>query len=124
MDVEFRSPCPIASSLEVLGDKWTLVVVRALLAGASSYSQLLAEPEKIATNILSDRLARLETWGLITSTPVPGAGKTRKRYRVTPAGADLLPVIQALAVWGEAHLPNRWRTPDWFKRAQPKDFLG
>lgn len=123
MNTVFRSPCPIASSLEVIGDKWTLVVIRALLAGASSYSDLLAEPEKIATNILADRLAKLEAWGLVTSTPLRGVGKARRTYRLTPAGVDLLPVLQALAVWGEAHLPDRWRTPDWFKRAKPADFL-
>ncbi len=123
MDVEFRSPCPIAASLEVLGDKWSLVVIRSLMGGAVSFSDLLAQPEKIATNILTERLARLEAWGLVTSTPRRGSGKTRKEYRVTAAGADLLPVLQSLAIWGEAHLPRRWRTPDWFKQAKPADFL-
>jgi DNA-binding HxlR family transcriptional regulator len=123
METRFRSRCPIASSLELLGDRWTLVVIRSLMAGAASYSDLLGAPEKIATNILADRLARLEAWGLIVATPLRGAGKRRKVYRLTPAGADVLPVLKALSAWGEAHLPDRWRTPDWFNAAQPQDFL-
>jgi DNA-binding HxlR family transcriptional regulator len=123
METQFRSRCPIASSLELLGDRWTLVVIRSLMAGAASYSDLLSGPEKIATNILADRLARLETWGLILATPRRGAGKRRKCYRLTRAGADLLPVLQELSAWGEAHLADRWRTPEWFKVAQPDDFL-
>jgi DNA-binding HxlR family transcriptional regulator len=123
MDAQFRSRCPIASSLDLLGDRWTLVVIRSLMAGATSYSDLLAAPEKIATNVLVDRLARLEASGLVSSSARRGVGKVRKRYRLTPVGADLLPVLQALSAWGEAHLPDRWRTPDWFKAARVEDFL-
>jgi DNA-binding HxlR family transcriptional regulator len=99
------------------------VVIRTLMAGASSYSDLLAAPEKIATNVLSDRLGRLEASGLVQSSARRGVGKVRKTYRLTPAGADLLPVLQALSAWGEAHIPGRWRTPDWFKAAGAEDFL-
>lgn len=123
MDAQFRSRCPIASSLDLLGDRWTLVVIRTLIAGATSYSDLLAAPEKIATNVLSDRLRRLEASGLVSSTARRGVGKVRKTYRLTPAGADLLPVLQALSAWGEVHIPDRWRTPDWFKAARAEDFL-
>jgi len=123
MDARFRSRCPIASSLDLLGDRWTLVVIRTLMAGATSYSDLLAAPEKIATNVLADRLGRLEASGLVSSTARRGVGKVRKNYRLTPAGADLLPVLQALSAWGEEHIPGRWRTPDWFKAARAKDFL-
>ncbi|THD58407.1 helix-turn-helix domain-containing protein, partial [Phenylobacterium sp.] len=90
MDAQFRSRCPIASSLDLLGDRWTLVVIRTLMAGAISYSDLLAAPEKIATNVLADRLGRLEASGLVSSTARRGVGKVRKAYRLTPAGADLL----------------------------------
>jgi DNA-binding HxlR family transcriptional regulator len=123
MEDTFRSRCAIASALEIIGDKWTLVVIRTLVLGASSYSDLLAAPEKIATNILADRLARLEAWGLVETTPAPVGGKARRRYQLTKAGADLLPVLQAIAAWGEAHLPDRWRVPDWFRNAKPEDFL-
>ncbi|HXA40005.1 MAG TPA: helix-turn-helix domain-containing protein [Phenylobacterium sp.] len=123
MDAQFRSRCPIASSLDLLGDRWTLVVIRTLMAGALSYSDLLAAPEKIATNVLADRLGRLEASGLVSSSARRGVGKVRKTYRLTPAGADLLPVLQALSAWGEVHIPGRWRTPDWFKAARAEDFL-
>jgi DNA-binding HxlR family transcriptional regulator len=123
MEDTFRSRCAIASALEIIGDRWTLVVIRTLILGASSYSDLLAAPEKIATNILADRLARLEERGLVETTPAPVGGKARRHYRLTEAGADLLPVLQAIAAWGEAHLPDRWRVPDWFRNAKPEDFL-
>ena len=123
MEKPFRSRCPIASALEILGDKWTLVVIRSLMAGASSYSDLLAAPEGIATNILADRLSRLEAWELVVAKPVRGKGKSRGQYRLTPAGADLLPVLHSLAVWGETHLPERWRVSDRFTDIKPEDFL-
>ena len=123
MEHQFRSPCTIASTLEIIGDKWTLVVIRSLMLGATSYSELLAAPERVATNILADRLSRLESWGLVGSVPAPAGGKARRRYQLTAAGADLLPILQEIAVWGEAHLPDRWPVPDWFRNATPNDFL-
>ncbi|WP_372781740.1 winged helix-turn-helix transcriptional regulator [Phenylobacterium sp.] len=123
MNAPFRSRCPIASSLDLLGDRWTLVVIRTLMAGATSFSDLLAAPEKIATNVLADRLARLEASGLVSASARRGVGKVRKTYRLTRAGADLLPVLQALSAWGEANIPGRWRTPDWFKAARAEDLL-
>jgi DNA-binding HxlR family transcriptional regulator len=118
----FRSDCPIASALDLLGDRWSLVVIRNLMLGARSYRDFMAAPEKIASNILADRLARLEAAGLVETAPprTPGA---RGGYRLTRAGAELLPVLQQLAIWGEAHLPKRKKTPDWFLRASPEDVL-
>ena len=123
MDDPFRSRCAIASALEIIGDKWTLVIVRSLIVGATSYTDLLAAPEKIATNILADRLARLEAQGLIACERAPVGGKARLRYRLTPAGAELLPVLQAIAAWGATHLPGRSPVPDWFREARPQDLL-
>ena len=123
MEGPFRSRCTIASALDVIGDKWTLVVIRSLMLGATSYSDLLAAPEKIATNILADRLARLQAWDLVKCVPAPVGGKARGQYQLTSAGADLLPVLQAMAAWGATHLPDRWRVPEWFKEAKPQDFL-
>lgn len=123
MEPQFRSPCAIASALDLVGDKWSLVVIRSLMFGARSYSDLLGEPEKIATNILADRLSRLESAGLIAADlPLEGR-KGRRGYRLTQAGADLLPVIQAIGAWGEAHIPDRWPIPEWFKAATPDDLL-
>lgn len=121
MSAKFRSDCPIASALDIVGDKWSLVIIRSMMLGARSFQDFHRAPEKIATNILADRLARLTAWGLIEETePRPGA---RGGYRLTPAGADLLPLLQAAARWGEAHLEDRRVTPDWFLNATPGDFL-
>jgi DNA-binding HxlR family transcriptional regulator len=118
----FRSDCPIASALDLVGDRWSLVVIRNLMLGARSYRDFLAGPEKIATNILADRLARLEAAGLVEAAP-PRSSGARGGYRLTRAGAELLPVLQRLAIWGEAHLPGRKQTPDWFLKAAPEDVL-
>src|SRR5271167_2920613 len=64
-----RSACAIANSLDILGDKWSLLVVRDLLHGQHTYGELALSPERIPTNILADRLKRLESTGIVTSTP-------------------------------------------------------
>jgi DNA-binding HxlR family transcriptional regulator len=119
MEQTYRSACPVASALDVVGDKWSLVIVRSMLAGATRYGDFLAAPEKISTNILADRLRRLEAADIIARI---GEEASRPRYRLTRKGADLLPAIQALARWGCAHLEGRWRPPDWFEQASPAEF--
>ncbi|WP_068072184.1 winged helix-turn-helix transcriptional regulator [Novosphingobium lentum] len=109
----FRSGCPIASALDLVGDKWTLVILRSMMMGATSYSDLARQPERIATNILSDRLSRMEACDLIVADRVR-QGSIRGAYRLTPKGADLLPVVQELARWGEKHLADRWQPPERF----------
>jgi len=118
--MKFRSGCPVASSLEIVGDRWSLVLVRSMMLGAATYGDFLGLPEKISTNILAERLARLEAAGVIRRLPTPG--RSRWRYELTPAGADLVPVAQALARWGEKHLPDRWTPPARWYAAQPSDF--
>jgi len=120
--MSFRSDCPIASALDLIGDRWSLIVIRNLMLGARSYRDFLATPEKIATNILADRLARLEEAALIETT-APRAPGARGGYRLTRAGAELLPVLKELAIWGETHLPERKKTPDWFMEATVEDVL-
>lgn len=100
-----RSPCPVACALDIVGDKWTLLVVRDLLIGKRHYRDFLASPEGIATNILADRLARLEASGLAERVPsgeLPG----REAYRLTKKGASLGPVVESIARWGLANLPK------------------
>jgi DNA-binding HxlR family transcriptional regulator len=121
MSPEFRSPCPVASALDVVGDKWTLIVLRTIFAGRHRYGDLAGMPEKIATNILADRLERLETFGLVTKSPYQ-QNPVRYQYRLTAKGADLLPVLQALASWAARHIPDRWTSPRWFTEGQPEDF--
>ena len=114
----FRSGCALSSVLDLVGDKWSLLVLRGLFVGWTRYGEFLAAPEGISTNILADRLKRLEAQGLISRRD----GGTAPSYHLTRMGADLLPAMQALAVWGHANLPDRWAPPDWFLRAKPEDF--
>lgn len=100
-----RSPCPVANALDLVGDRWTLLILRDLLLGKSRYGQFLASPEKISTNLLADRLQRLEQAGLVTAVPY-SQHPIRMDYRLTPAGQALRPVVDALATWGLAHLPG------------------
>jgi DNA-binding HxlR family transcriptional regulator len=100
-----RSPCPVAGALDLVGDRWTLVILRDLLGGKSRYGQFLASPEGISTNLLADRLQRLEQAGLVTAVPY-SRHPVRVDYRLTPAGRALRPVVDALAAWGLAHLPG------------------
>ncbi len=121
MPATYRSPCPIASALDVLGDKWTLIVLRTIFIGRHKYSELLAMPEGISTNILANRLALLESEGLVTKHAYQ-TNPPRHEYRLTHKGADLLPVLQALAYWSDVHIPGRWTPPVSFRDARPEQF--
>ncbi|MEM9067560.1 MAG: helix-turn-helix domain-containing protein [Myxococcota bacterium] len=104
--MERRSSCPISFSLDLLGDRWTLLVVRDLaLKGKRTFSELHQSDEGIATNILSDRLARLEERGVLTKERDP-EDRRRFRYGLTDAGKALLPVLVELIVWGATHDPK------------------
>jgi DNA-binding HxlR family transcriptional regulator len=100
-----RSLCAIANSLDVLGDKWTLLVVRDLLHGKSTYGELLKSPEGIPTNILADRLRRLEGSGIVTSTPYHER-PVRYAYSLTAKGRALGDVLLALVRWGKQYIPG------------------
>lgn len=98
-----RSPCPVSSTLDLIGDKWTLVVVRDLFLGCQHYKEFLNRPEKIATNILADRLNKLVESGLVEksrSTVIAG----RDRYSLTALGQSLGPVITSIKEWGLNHI--------------------
>lgn len=100
-----RSVCPIAAALDLLGDRWTLLVVRDLLLfGKKRFGELLASPEKIPTNILTDRLRRLEEAGIVTKVPYHQS-PPRYEYRLTPRGTDVFPVLRALIEWGNRNFP-------------------
>lgn len=108
--VPARSECPIASALDLLGDKWTLLVLRDLLDGKSRFVDLERSPESIPSNLLSDRLKRLESAGLIERF-VP-EGRARHEYQVTSAGRNTRPIILALAAWGNTHIADTWVPPE------------
>lgn len=118
---KFRSGCPIASALDIVGDKWSLVIIRSMVVGATSYSDFLGTPEGIATNILADRLHRLESAGLIAQTH-PRKGSIRGAYALTAKGAGLIPALQALAQWGQENIPDRWTPPERFYAARAVDY--
>jgi DNA-binding HxlR family transcriptional regulator len=101
-----RSTCALSSSLDILGDKWTLLILRDLLfIGKSSYGEFLQSEEKMATNILADRLALLECRGIVTKA-VAADKKSKFTYRLTEKGLDLAPLMVEFILWGHKHLEN------------------
>ena len=98
-----RSSCPINASLEILGDRWSLLIIRDLmLRSYQTYKELLSSDEGIATNILAERLKRLDAAGIISTTR--DAGDRRKVvYRLTAKGIDLAPIVVELILWGTQH---------------------
>jgi DNA-binding HxlR family transcriptional regulator len=106
MDHEQRSGCPINLTLEVLGDKWSLLVIRDMMFGnRRHFRELLRKSEEgIASNILADRLKRLTAQGIITKADDP-THKQKAVYSLTEKGVQLLPVLAQMAAWGRHHLP-------------------
>ncbi len=100
-----RSACAVANSLEILGDKWTLLVVRDLLHGKRTYGELALSREGIPTNILADRLERLVSAGIVTRTPYQER-PVRYAYTLTPKGSALGDVLLAFVRWGKQHIPG------------------
>jgi DNA-binding HxlR family transcriptional regulator len=106
-----RSKCPIAAALDVFGDRWTLLVMRdVVLYGKRRYADFLAAPEGIATNILADRLARLERHGVLERRPAAGEPH-RDEYHATAAGQALLPALRELIHWGQKHVAGTAQRP-------------
>ncbi|KAB2352354.1 winged helix-turn-helix transcriptional regulator [Actinomadura rudentiformis] len=104
-----RSNCAVAGTLDILGDKWSLLVVRDLLmAGELRNAQLAGSAEGIPTNTLADRLRRLEEADIIERVPY-SERPPRFSYRLTERGRQLGPVVNALAHWGERNLPGTRR---------------
>ena len=101
-----RSDCPISCSLEVFGDKWSLLIIRdIMLRGKLSYSEFLESEEKIASNILVNRLSVLESEKILTKEVSP-ANKSKYVYRLTQKGADLLPIVIEMMDWGARYNEN------------------
>jgi DNA-binding HxlR family transcriptional regulator len=100
-----RSPCPVAGTLDIIGDRWTLLVVRDLVWGKARFGEFAASPEKIPTNLLSDRLQRLESAGLVERRAYQD-NPPRYEYALTPKGRSLKPVLSNLASWGKRNVPG------------------
>jgi DNA-binding HxlR family transcriptional regulator len=98
-----RSGCPVNLCLEVFGDRWSLLIVRDLMVrGYRTFKEFQDSGEGIATNILADRLQKLEQSGILTSEPEQSDGR-RINYRLTRKGIDLAPILLDLLIWGARH---------------------
>jgi DNA-binding HxlR family transcriptional regulator len=98
-----RSDCPLNASVEMLGDRWSLLIIRdMMLRGAHTYKEFLDCYEGIATNILADRLQKLKSYGIIVSEPDPKDAR-KVTYLLTPKGIDLAPVLTEMVLWADAH---------------------
>lgn len=104
MKGDFRCDCPITSALDIVGDRWTLVIIKQmLLEDKQTFKEFLESGEAIATNILSARLKMLEEWKIITKEKMPNNKKTNI-YRLTDKGLALTPIIVELALWSDGHI--------------------
>ena len=103
-----RSYCPVACSLDLVGDRWTLLLIRDLLFGKTRFGDFLTSDEHIPTNILADRLKRLEREGLISRVPY-SQHPLRVEYHLTDEGRALGHAVDALADWGMQHFPGTRR---------------
>jgi len=98
-----RSGCPLNASVEMLGDRWSLLIIRDMMVrGYRTFKEFLSSDEHIATNILADRLRRLEEYAIITTQPDPSDGR-KLFYLLTPKGMDLAPILTEMVLWAAAH---------------------
>jgi DNA-binding HxlR family transcriptional regulator len=106
-----RSSCPIACTLDLIGDRWTLLVVRDMIfLEKQRFDEFLDSPEGISTNILANRLKSLEEMGLVEKQPYSNHPR-RMNYQLTERGKSLRPVLKATIAWGLRHIPDT-RIPD------------
>jgi DNA-binding HxlR family transcriptional regulator len=102
---EHRSLCPINLTLELLGDRWSLLIIRdVMFADKRHFRELLQSAEGISTNVLAERLARLVDAGVLRKSS-DSSHKQKTIYSLTETGIDLLPVLLQLGVWGRRHMP-------------------
>ena len=98
-----RSGCPLNASVEMLGDRWSLLILRdMMLRGYQTFKEFLLSDEKIATNILAGRLRRLESYGIVGSERDPSDGR-KTIYALTAKGIDLAPVLTEMVLWAARH---------------------
>jgi len=103
--IKRRSDCPVSTSLDIWGDKWSLLIIRDLMdAKECTYGDFLKAPERIATNILASRLQVLEENGIIEKLDHPES-KAKVLYRLTRKGIDLLPIMIEINLWAEKYFP-------------------
>lgn len=106
MREDTRSDCPISTSLEIFGDRWTLLIIRDMIfAGKRHFREFLQSDEGISSNILADRLNMLVAKGILTREDDPGH-KQKAIYSLTAMGIELLPVLVAMSRWSQKHFPE------------------
>lgn len=104
MEYKFRCECPITSALDILGDKWILVIIKLMLIqDKKTFKDFTESDEAIATNILSSKLKYLEEFGIITKSQLPGNRKTNL-YLLTEKGLALTPIIVELSIWSDENV--------------------
>jgi DNA-binding HxlR family transcriptional regulator len=104
MEINFRSTCPISSALDIVGDKWSLLILRDIMfSNKKTFSEFASSPEGIATNILSDRLSNLEKSGIISKGKLPDNKKTNI-YSLTDKGITFLPLLVEVILWSNKNL--------------------
>jgi DNA-binding HxlR family transcriptional regulator len=111
-----RSDCPVSFALDFFGDRWTLLVVRDLIQGKKFYKDFRGSKEGIATNILSDRLKKLENNGIIESKVFEQL-KTQKEYSLTEKGKDLIPIIVEMMLWSNTYQEGLDISPAFLQKA-------
>jgi DNA-binding HxlR family transcriptional regulator len=111
-----RSNCPVSYALDFFGDKWTFLIVRDLIQGKKFYKDFLESKEGIATNILSDRLKKLENNGIVESK-VYEKLKTKKEYLITEKGKDLIPLLIEIIIWSNKHRKGLAVSQDFIDKA-------
>ena len=109
-----RSICPVSCILDIIGDKWTLLVVRDLLFGKQTFKELQASPEKVPTNTLADRLKKLEASGLVKRELYQEKPK-RYVYQLTDKGYDLQPIMKSMMQWSNKYVPDTMKIDDVLK---------
>jgi DNA-binding HxlR family transcriptional regulator len=107
MPKDYRQSCPVARSLEFLGERWTLLIVRDLLAGPRKFQDFSASLSNVTPAVLSHRLKVLEQHGIV-SRRLYSDHPPRAEYALTDRGLELRPVVRALGIWGARHLGSSW----------------
>jgi DNA-binding HxlR family transcriptional regulator len=105
-----RSRCPVACTLDIVGDRWTLLVVRDLVRGKRRFADFLESSERIPTNILANRLKRLQGAGIVAAH-LYNDRPPRMEYALTPKGEDLRPLVREMVAWGVRHAGGRMPPP-------------
>ena len=117
-----RSSCPVSTCLEIIGDNWSLVLIRDLFLERTTFTEFMNSPEKISSNILTDRINKLRKYNLIEYRVHPNNRKI-KQYYLTDAGIDLYPIIYDLIVWSIDHLDMEFHPTavDWYQKNERLD---